>query len=156
MKLDLNKKEVEVLFEEFILFLRHKNISLEGESKYSIPISIFSKKLSVFESIVKYLREEERLSYKKIAELLYKKTGPVGVTYRNSIKKISGKFKVDLKNVNSEKMIPITIFNEKYTLFESVVMFLHNEMRFSFKEIAKILGRNYRTVWTIFRRAKSK
>ncbi|MEA3429772.1 MAG: sigma factor-like helix-turn-helix DNA-binding protein [Nanoarchaeota archaeon] len=151
MNIDLGKKEVEVLFGEFIEFLKQKNIKLEKIDKYSIPVSIFTKKLSASESIIKFLREEYKLDYKKIGELLRKKAGPVGVTYRNAKKKFSGKLEVI-----SEHYIPITVFDSKQTLFESVVKHMHDELDFSFKEIASELGRNYRTVWTIYKRAKNR
>ena len=124
MRIDLGKKEVEVLFGEFIEFLRQKNIKLEKIEKYSIPVSIFSRKLSISEAIIKFLREEYGLSYKQIGKLLNKKPGPVGVTYRNAKKKFLGKLEVI-----SDHYIPISHFQKKHTLFESVVLYLHDELK---------------------------
>lgn len=149
--MNLGKKEVELLVEEFLEFLKQKNINLEKKDEYSIPVSILSNELSVTEAIVKFLREEYQLSYAKIAFLLHKKEGPVGVTYRNAKNKFPGKL-----DIKSDHYIPITVFSEEYTLFESVVKYMHDEMKLSFKIIAGLLHRNYRTVWTIYRRANKK
>ncbi|MBW3015065.1 hypothetical protein KY330_01460 [Candidatus Woesearchaeota archaeon] len=145
---DLSKKEAEALFQEFVEFLKKKKISVKGLGEYAIPISIFSKKLSATEAVVKYLREEHELGYNKIAKLLHKNPGPVGVTYRNAKKKFRGKLSVD-----SDHFIPINKFDGKNTVFEVVVKFMKEELKFSFKKIAKLMGRNYRTVWTVYRRA---
>lgn len=144
----MNKKEVEVLVSEFIEFLRLKNINI-SDDKYSLPLSIFSDKLSATESVIKFLREEYKIGYKEIAKLLHKNHGSVGVTYRNAIKKNNSK-----QNKDFTYSIPISVFNESETLFESIVKYLHNDLKLSFKDIAKSLYRNYRTIWTIYRRSK--
>ncbi|MEA3429768.1 MAG: hypothetical protein U9R08_00695 [Nanoarchaeota archaeon] len=149
--MDLGEKEVKLLVDKFIEFLKQNNVSLEKKKNYAIPVSILSNELSVTEAIVKFLREEYQLSYKKIAVLLYKKEGPIGVTYRNAKKKFH-----DTLNIKSEHYIPIEVFSSKYTLFESVVRYMHDEMKFSFKKVAELLHRNYRTIWTIYRRAEKK
>src|SRR3989344_7396155 len=88
----LTDKEKAEIYEEFLNFLQQKKFLLPTE-KQGIPISIFNKKLSAFEAIVKYLREELGMSYEQIASILKRNSGPIGVTYRNAKKKFP--FKLD-------------------------------------------------------------
>ena len=53
-------------------------------------------------------------------------------------------------------MIPLSIFKDKrLTVLESITIYLkEKEMKFS--EIAKLLERDQRNIWTIYSRAKKK
>lgn len=145
----LTNKEKDQLYEEFLNFLQEKKFLLPIK-KQGIPISIFNKKLSALEAIVKYLREELGLSYKEIGKILKRKPGPIGVTYRNAKKKFSGEL-----DCSSRQLIPFSIVKPKLTVFESLVLYL-KQNNFSFKKIAFLLSRNYRTIWTVYSRAKKK
>ena len=41
-------------------------------------------------------------------------------------------------------------------MLESITMYLKDEVGMSFKEIAKMLDRNYKTIWTSYQKAKKK
>jgi len=146
---NLTNKEKTELHEEFLNFLQEKKFLLPIKEK-GIPISIFNKKLSALESIVKYLREESEMSYKEISNILKRNPGPIGVTYRNAKKKFPSKL-----DISSHQLIPFSAFKQKLTIFESLVLYL-KENNFSFKRIASLLSRNYRTIWTVYNRAKTK
>jgi len=147
----LSYHEVELL-SKFIAFL-HKESPPSDSAAPGVPLSIFlHSELSCFEALVCYLRDDLGHSYKEIGRLLHRQSGPIGVTYRNALKKKTGKL-----DVSSLKQIPLEIFDqEHYTIFECIVIYLKDKARFSFSEIAKYLCRNYRTIWTVYQRAKKK
>ncbi|MFH1592835.1 MAG: hypothetical protein ABIB47_05715 [Candidatus Woesearchaeota archaeon] len=145
----LKPDELYDLFQEFIDYAEKKG----GIGKYdenNAPISIFNEKLSNFESIVKYLREECKLDYKRIALKLNRKEGPIGVIYRKAKKKFSGK-----PDLSSSELFSLNIFNNKLTIFENLVFYFKREGG-SFHEVASVLKRNYYTVWAVYQRAKKK
>ena len=143
-----------LLFKKFLEFLKQKE-SLDLVKgviqKEGIPISIFNTKLSALESIVKYFREEKEYGYKRIGEILKRNAGPIGVTYRNAFRKFAPRL-----DISDTRVIPFSIFTSKLTVFESIVAYLKDERKLSFSEIAKILKRDYRTVWTVYSRTRRK
>jgi hypothetical protein len=135
------------LFQKFLEFMKEKKAA-EG---FGFPISIFNEKLSPQETVIKFLRENLHYDYNKISELLHKNPGPVGITYRNAAKKMPASL-----DISSEIFIPLEIFDDHKTVFESIVLYLVDVKEFSFKKISSLMHRNYRTVWTIYQRAKKK
>jgi len=146
---ELPKEQLYPLFEEFLKFLKEKNIPFP-QNQPGIPLSIFSTRLSILEAIVKYLRENKELSYPEIASILKRNPGPVGVIYRTA----KSKFLPSL-DVSSQVTIPLTIFSKNLTVFESVIAYL-KAIGFSFRKISLLLKRDYKTVWTTYSRAKKK
>jgi hypothetical protein len=61
---------------------------LKNESEQLIPVSIFNKpKLSPFEAIVKYLKEEKGLNYHQIGEILNRDERNIWTVYNRAKKK---------------------------------------------------------------------
>ncbi len=54
---------------------------LTGNSQHLIPLEIFNTKLPVLEAIVKYLKEELRLTLQEISNLLKRKYGTIWTIY---------------------------------------------------------------------------
>ena len=53
--------------------------------------------------------------------------------------------------------IPLAVFRRTpYTTFESMVLYLKDDKGLSFHEIAVLLARDERNIWTIYKRAKEK
>ena len=121
------------LFEDF--FSQWLN-QRKGE-EYHVPISIFSnRKLAPLEIIVKYLRENLEMSYGKIALLLNRKAGPIGVTYRNSRRKNPA----GLQIISTEILIPLSIFRDsELTVFETLVVYLKYSLNFKFNKISNLI-----------------
>ena len=114
-----------------------------------IPISIF-KNSSPLESLVKYLKDNLDLSLSEIASLLNRDQRTIWITYNNASKKIK-----ELEIID-KTLIPINIFNNrKLSILENLVYYLQNK-NISLSNIAKILNRDYKTVWTCYSRAKHK
>ena len=55
-----------------------------------------------------------------------------------------------------EIIIPVNIFNEKLGMLESISLYLKDELGLSFSQIAKLLKRDYKTIWTSYSKAIKK
>ena len=116
-------------------------------SREGIPGSIFSAKLGISEAIVKYLRENKGMGFSEISKLLHKTRNNVYVTYQNASRKVHAKFTNQDFTVN----IPVDIFVKNKTCLESVCLYLRKQgMRYH--DIAAILKRDDRTIWTVINR----
>jgi len=117
-----------------------------------IPVSIFNKKLGCLESIVKYLKENKELKYNEIARLLNRDQRTIWTTYQKAKKKLK-----TLLPVNSEFFIPIKeISSRKYAVLESITRYLKDYLHLPLHQIASLLERDQRTIWTTYQRAKRK
>jgi len=118
----------------------------------SLPITIFTNKLGGLEGIAKYLKENLGLTYHEIAELLSRDDRTIWTSYNKSIKKQPTKLIVRKTLV----FIPTSIFkNRKLTILEAMVVYLKDK-GMKYVEIAKLLGRDQRNIWTIYNRAIKK
>lgn len=53
--------------------------------------------------------------------------------------------------------IPSSIFlDRRLSALESLVMFLKDEYQFTYAQIARLINRDDRTIWTVYQRAKKK
>ena len=119
----------------------------------TIPISIFSKKLSSLETIVKYLKENKNLRLKEISKILDRKYSTIANTYQKAKKKSSKK----LNEKPSQYSLPISIFkNKKFSVLELIVSHLKNNYNLTLTEISELLQRNPKAIWTIYDRYKKK
>jgi len=122
------------------------------EPENSFPISIINKKLTVLESIVKFLKEEKKYSFRKIASLISRNEKNLWHTYKKAKDKMSGKLAI-----KKDVLVPLKVLQEtKLSPLEAVVFFLRTEKELSLHEIAVLLSRDDRTVWTVLDRAKKK
>ena len=123
------------------------------EEKLFFPVEIFNKKLTVLESVVKYLKEEKNLSLHNISDIIGRDQRNVWCIYNKTKKKNSEKFII--KKV--EFWIPISIFfNTKLSALESIVKYLKEIQNLKYHEIAVLLKRNDRTIWTVYQRSLKK
>jgi hypothetical protein len=116
-----------------------------------VPVSIFNPRLGALESIVKYMREELLLDYGSIARLLGRNEGPVGVTYRRARVKMSGRL-----DIGGGEAIPFDVLSdEKLSVLESIAYYLAKQGH-DWHEIAQMMCRHDKTIWTVLDRAKRK
>jgi len=122
--------------------------------KISFPISIFNNgQLGSFETIVKYLKEELLLKNHEIAVLLNRTDKTIWAAYNLAIKK--RKEKLDVKK--SDIHIPALIFSDrKFSVLESLVSYLKDNFNLRYSQIADLLSRDERNIWTVYNRAKKK
>ena len=157
----LNKEALERLSKAELLAIIQKHLPSIPESEIksqvqldSIPLSVFdNKELSSLETICKYLKENQNLSYHEIAVLLNRNDRTIWTTYNNSKKKLPVLFPI----TKSEYYLPISIFKErKLAVLESIAVYLKDSQGLTFHEIAVLLNRNDRTIWTVYNRGKKK
>jgi len=122
------------------------------EKQNNIPLCIFNKgKLSPLESTIKYLRENKKLSFIEIGSLINRQAIPIGITYRRAQKKNPLFYKL-----TSLEVIPVSIFaHAKLSAFEAIVQYLSKQGK-NLAEIARLLGKDQRTIWTVLHRARRK
>jgi len=132
--------------------LSYKEIISQLEPKKGVPISVFSKKLGALESIVKFLVEERKLSYKEIAKVLNRDPRTIWSTYDKAKKKLPSQL-----DVSSQTYLPLEIFADRnLSVLESIVYYLKTEVGMSLHEISEKLERGKSTIWTVYDRAKKK
>lgn len=155
----MNNFSKEDLFNEFLDFLKQKyNLkekevqNLQQKKEIKIQASIFNETLSPLESIVKYLKDELNLSFDAIAKYLYRRKSQISFTYKQANKK--HKNKLDTK---SDYHIPISVFsNIKLSILEAIVKHLKESENLSYHNIAVLLKRDDRTIWTVYNRCLKK
>jgi len=126
---------------------------LLSEKEIFIPASVFSESLSTLETVSRYLHENLNISFKKIAELTSRSEKTIWQAYRSSLKKRSEKLKLK----DTKYIIPISaIADRRLSNLEAVAYYLKNTYSLRFTEIAQVLHRDQRTVWTVCQRAKKK
>lgn len=118
----------------------------------SVPVSVFrSGKLAALEAAVKYLVEDTGLSYRQAAEKLGRNPAPIAITYRNARRKMPERL-----DTSSEQRIPLSVFRERtLSVLECIAWFLKKQGR-TYHDIATLLRRDDRTIWTVCARARRK
>jgi DNA-binding NarL/FixJ family response regulator len=121
--------------------------------KTEIPIEIFSRKLGILESVVKYLKESANLRNKDISKILLRSEKTVWSSYNSALKKQPSKLRI---SKDSKIKIPITVFSSKELgALESLVLYL-NKTGFSINEISAMLERDYKTIYSTLSNALKK
>ena len=142
----LNTEEISGLVNKFL------KVHITEEIK--VPLSVFKNdKLSSLETIVKYLRENLLLSFKQIASLSNRNQISLAVTYRNAKKKLPAKFAEEI----SPYSIPVSILKDRnLSVLENIASYLKDSFGINYHNIALLLNRDDRTIWTVYQRAKKK
>jgi hypothetical protein len=138
--------------------MRHTHLSaqdllLKALEVDEIPASVFASDLSPLETVVKYLRENLNLSTNSVAERINRSEKTVWQAYHSSQKKKSDKF--EIKGISLS--IPVSRFSiRKLSILESVVSFLISEHNMKYSQVADLIKRDDRTIWTVHHRAEQK
>jgi len=146
----LDKLDKKDIIEFFDKFLEHET----DLGNIRIPVSILAnRKLSCLELIVKFLREELRLTNVLVANLLSRSPQVCWTTYSNATKKWPDK----LQHKTSRFDIPVRVLREKdKSVLEAIVAYLKDVSGLSFHKIALLLNRDDRTIWTVYNRTLRK
>jgi hypothetical protein len=146
------KKDPELLEELYLLIEKEKIIQKKQED-ILLPVSIFKESITPLESSVKYLKENLNLSYTEIASLLKRDQRNIWQAYSLTKKKLSSRFLVH----ESEFNIPLlALSNPRFSALESISSYLKDSHCLTYHEIAVLLNRDDRTIWTCYNRAKEK
>ena len=123
------------------------------EKDIVIPVSVFSKKLSSLETVTKYLKENLGLKNKETAKITKRSVKTIYQAYNSAREKISKKFEVK----ETRYYVPVSVLsNRKLGVLENVVKFLKENYELNYSEIARLLGRDPRTIWTAYSRSREK
>ena len=154
---DLSKDNKVELVSHFINELKRihgvSEQEILGKKEVSIPVGVFGNDvLSSLEAIVKYLKEELKIKFSKIARLLNRSNKTIWATYHNASKKMPSSFGA----VSRDILIPASaISNRSFSTLESVVGFI-KDLDYSNHEVALMLHLDDRTIWTVYGRVKKK
>jgi len=118
----------------------------------SIPITIFSKNLGTLEALCKYMKENLEMNYNEIAKELNRDQRTIWTSY----KKAKEKQKEIIEFKKTLVFLPTSILrNRKLTTLESIVYYLKKK-GLKNSEIAGLLDRDQRNIWTIYSKAIKK
>jgi len=154
---ELSKEDKIALVSYFVDSLKKQHDVTEQEifarKEIAIPVGIFANDvLGSLEAVVKYLREDLKLKFSKIAKLLNRSNKTIWATCRNASKKMKSPFGA----VSKDTMIPASVFSDrKFSTLECLVGFI-KELGYSNHETALMLHLDDRTIWTIYDRVKKK
>ena len=127
-----------------------KNLK-KGEKRFEIkiPVSIFSSELHPAEALCKYLKEDLKLRVGEISKRLNRDEATINLNYKNSKRE-------DIKIKEEKIFVDIEIFSDRrLSVLEAVV----NELRkkgYKNIEIAEMLGKDQRNIYTLYNRGVKK
>jgi hypothetical protein len=123
-----------------------------GQSEIFVPVSIFTNGASGLESISKYLKESLGMKYCMIAELMNRDDRTIWNACTEASRK-APQFTAEDASVK----IPVSIFQDRsLSVLEAIAEYLKEALDMRYCDIAALLGKNQRTVWTVYSRAKKK
>jgi predicted DNA-binding protein (UPF0251 family) len=130
--------------------LKDKNIIKEN---IFLPLFIFRNGLSGLEAISKYLKEIIGLRYCQIADLLNRDDRTIWDAYNSAKQKNGSRFTLEKFSFS----IPLNIFNNRsLSILETLTTYLKEELNLRYCQIASLLNKDARTIWTAYNRAKKK
>lgn len=147
---------------------------IQTVAEHGLPVVLFAtEKLSGLEITVKYIKEELNKSITEIGALLNRSPKTIWTTYSIASKKVSGRFDVRALQSDSELTaklravaphnelekinVPFSVIaNRDLSVLESITQYLRNELHLSLNQIAVLLHRDNRTIWTVHHRAQKK
>lgn len=116
------------------------------------PNTIFTRKLTCLESVVKHLKEKG-LSLRRIAELIGRDERNVWNIAKQAAKKHPKQFAPG----DARFWIPASVIADTpLSALECVVVHLKDEFSLTYHEIAALMERDDRTIWTVVQRARRK
>jgi len=152
-KVDLSSelaRDLDKLRSKLFAFEKKHKISLKQVIKLAkdvlLPGSIFKSELTVLEAAVKYMKDTLDYSLSKIGKILDKDERNIWHVYDKSKKKNPGKFIIK----ETGYYIPASVLADKgQSPLEAVAKYLRNTYKLSYHEIALILKKDDRTIWSV-------
>lgn len=122
----------------------------------SVPASIFSLELSPLQTLVAFLHEVNRQEFKEIAHMINRSYRAVWGAYKQACSDSATTGVVWQNYFDCTYYVPVRSFNDKLSISESVVTYLKSTNGLRIADIARLLKKDQRTVWTVENRAKKK
>jgi predicted DNA-binding protein (UPF0251 family) len=119
-----------------------------------VPATLFTdERLAPLEALAKYLHENKQMRFVEIGKLLQRDQRVIWTTYSHAKKKAPG----PIVPTPTEYLIPARIIaDRRRSVLETLSSELHDKHGLTFAQIARLLNRNDRTIWTVYHRAKKK
>ncbi len=118
----------------------------------SFPPTIFSRKLSPLEAVTKYLHEAIDMDFKAISFQISRSPQALKRAYNNALDKQPTPFKPE----QHRHMVPISALKANLSILEAVVAYLIDKHSLRYADVAQLLKRDARTVWTVYQRSQEK
>jgi len=140
-------KSQDISYEDVLKYLkRHK------EDVIQVPVSIFKIGLSPLQAVVKYLADKG-YSYSEISKRINRDPRTVWNTHRIASGRYSGIIVAD----ETRYSIDLEMFKDrKLSFLEHLCDFLKGEYNLRYSQIANLIGKDARTIWTVCKRAEKK
>jgi len=154
--LDEDIVRIKSLFEKLHKKYGDKAVELikQLEQEEFVPLSIFSSKTSPLESLCYYMHKEKNHNLSEIGELLGRSQKTVWQAV-NDAKKKNTSFNVN--TIDERYNIPVSLFSDRtFSILENLCIYLRDNFHLKYSEIAFLLNKNQRTIWTCCNRAKKK
>ena len=164
ISIDFLSKKHNIPKSEFVKFLnnfsKNKKLAISentlteniSNEKLEVPCGIF-REISPLEALVKYLRENKKISYKTISEIIGRSESGLRATYSNVTRKYPKIIFSELEI--SGPILDLKLYDKKLSVLEWVSNTL-KKSGLKYSEISKILNKDERTVWTTNNRAERK
>jgi len=143
----------------YIASMEKENLVVKNETSSSLnsiklPVSLFQNNpLSGLETITKFIKEELNMSFSEIAQILNRDDRTIWGAYNSACKKMEGRFEV----MEDCQTFPVEILQDRrVSVLEAITEYLKDKHALRYCQIASLLNRNDRTVWTVYKRAKKK
>ena len=125
-----------------------------------IPTSIFTDRtLKVLEAVVEYLKESKGFTHHQIAALINRDDRTIWTVYHRVGLKRKSHIHVEapVAGVSDALFFPSTVFHDRtLKVLEVVVEYLKEQKHLTYHQIAVLINRDDRTVWTVYKRAEKK
>lgn len=134
----------------FISQLKQLVLTLEQEETTTedilVPATIFSFSQSPLQSLVTYLKDTYNFSFKEIATKLQRAYATIYAAYKTPLHAIPP----------TRHVILLATFATRMSVLETCVVNLKEEQHLKLSEIARLLKKDPRTIWSTYDRAKKK
>lgn len=126
-----------------------------ANNEIQIPIEIFNNEsLSSLETVTKYLKEETNLRIKDIAVALNRSQKTIWNAYNES--KIKMSYKLEIGHDTRIFIPSVVLCDRNVSFLEAITEFLRDNFNLRYCQIAPLLCKDQRTIWTVYYRAKKK
>jgi len=134
----------------------------------SFPLTIFSEGIGSFEAIIKHLKDAYGLKNNELAFLTERSQKTIWGTYSNACQKSGSNWDISQGDISDEPhmhvngsysgiQIPLNILQDRELgVLEAISFHLKNAHSLKYCQIARLLQRDQRTIWTAVHRAKRK
>lgn len=133
---------------------------MNAQKTILIPTSIFTDRtLKVLEALVEYLKESKQLTYHQIAALLNRDDRTIWTVYHRAGIKRRPHMRVAPPSAGAADavFIPSTaLCDRSLKALEAIAEYLKEEKQLTYHQIALLLNRDDRTIWTVVHRAQKK